>query len=85
MKKDNINMEDLKTIEFNYDNLDILKIVKYFIGVVINDIEYMNGNLSDFNRYDLGSNYIIKSDDLESLCSIRDTINDIIEYNKEVA
>lgn len=88
MKIDNINMEDLKTIEFNYDNIGILKCVKYLIGVVLNDVEYMN-DTSDINNdtleyLDLGNNTKIKKEDLESLYSILDTIHFISEYNKEV-
>ena len=33
--------------------------------------------------YDLGNNKYIKREDLESLVSITDTIENIIEYNKE--
>ena len=86
MKIDNINMEDLKKIEFTYDNLDLLKIVKYFVGVVINDIELMNDSIKrllEKQYLDLGNNNIIDRDDLESLYSILDTINDIEDYNKK--
>lgn len=87
MKIDNINMEDLKTIEFNYDNLDLLKIIKYFIGVVLNDVDYMNdtmyGGNEEQQELDLGNNYIIKREDLESLYSILDTIYDVVNYNKK--
>jgi len=82
MKIDNLNIEDLKKIEFTYDNLDLLKIIKYFIGVVINDIDYMNDLTSESEKYDLGNNYKIKNEDLESLYSILDTIQDIVDYNK---
>ena len=82
MKIDNINMEDLKTIEFNYDNLELLKVIKYFVGVIVNDINLMNDIENDYmNDYDLGNNTYIKREDLESLCSIMDTIQDIIDYN----
>lgn len=82
MKIDNINIEDLKHIEFNYDNLDLLKVINYFVGVVINDIEFMNNLVDEKENYDLGNNNIIKNEDLESLVSIMETINDIINYNK---
>ena len=82
MKIDNINIEDLKNIEFNYDNLDLLKVINYFVGVVINDIEFMNNLVDEKENYDLGNNNIIKNEDLESLVSIMETINNIINYNK---
>lgn len=86
MRIDGILMKDVETIENNYDNLEILKIIKYLIGVVVNDVEYMNNDIELFNDkdFDLGNNHIIKSEDLESLCSILDTINNIENCNKEV-
>lgn len=88
MKIDGINMEDLKTIEFNYDNIGVLKCIKYLVGVVVNDIDYMNEKSEEIagdylQELDLGNNTYIKRDDLESLYSILDTINDIIDYNKD--
>ena len=84
MEINGINMDDLKKIEFTYDNLHLLDIIKYFIGVVLNDVEYMNSDI-DKDTYDLllGNNTYIKRDDLESLYSILDTINDIEKYNKD--
>jgi hypothetical protein len=86
MKINGIDMEDIYTIENNYDNLQVLDVVKYLIGVVLNDVDYMNGdkNYDDLNEFDLGNNYIIKKDDLESLYSILDTITDIQKINNEV-
>jgi hypothetical protein len=79
--KDN---KDVQTIENNYDNLGILKIIKYLLGVVINDIEYMNETIDvDTEDLLLGNNNYIKREDLESLTSILDTIEDIKQYNKE--
>lgn len=80
--------KDIQVIENNYDNLGILRICKYLLGVVVNDIDYINkahiavagDYLSDF---DLGNNNYIEREDLESICSILDTINDIEKYNKE--
>lgn len=83
MKIDNINMEDLKHIEFTYDNFDLLKVIKYFVGVIINDIEYMNDLVIEQEYYDLGNNNIIKNEDLESLVSIMETIENIKNYNKK--
>lgn len=85
-------MEDVKTIENNYDNLGILKICKYLINVVLNDIEYINKDFFEDNErekiegfeFDLGNGKVISQEDLENLVSIVDnTITDIEEYNKE--
>ncbi|MBR0369350.1 MAG: hypothetical protein IKC22_00820 [Bacilli bacterium] len=73
--------KDIEKIENNYDNLEILNAVKYLIGVVINDIEYMNDLTDEKENYDLGNNYIIKNEDLESLVSAMETLQDIINYN----
>lgn len=73
--------KDIEKIENNYDNLEILNAVKYLIGVVINDIEYMNDLTDEEENYDLGNNYIIKNEDLESLVSAMETLQDIINYN----
>ena len=74
-----MKIEDLKTIMNNYNNLEILEIVKYSLGMVINNIAL---DYNEKSEYDLGNNYIIKNDDLESLVSITETIDDIIKYNK---
>ena len=81
------NNKDVQTIEFNYDNLGVLKCVKYLLGVVVNDIEYMNSEAYEIAGdymidYDLGSNYHIEVDDLESIVSIIDTLENVIEYNE---
>jgi len=73
--------KDIEKIENNYDNLEILNAVRYLIGVVINDIEYMNDLTDEKENYDLGNNYIIKNEDLESLVSAMETLQDIINYN----
>lgn len=92
MKIDGLKMSDIQTIENNYDNLDILKICKYLINVVLNDVEYINQDYFEDNErqkienfdFDLGSGNIIKQEDLESLTSIVDnTISNIENYNKE--
>lgn len=76
--------KDVENIFNNYDNLSTLKIVKDLINIVINDIEYMNDMENDYmNDFDLGNNTYIKREDLESIVSIIDTINDIINYNEE--
>ena len=83
---DRTKMDDIYRIEYNYDNLGILKICKYLINVVINDVNYMDDsdNLLERQILDLGNNNIIKRKDLKSLVSIVDnTITDIINYNKE--
>lgn len=71
----------LEKIENNYDNLEVLKIIKYLVGVVVNDVDYMNDLVNEEENYDLGNNYKIKNEDLESLVSILDTITNIINYN----
>lgn len=71
-------------IFYNCDNLEIIDITKYLLQVVINDIGLMNNLINEKENYNLGNNYKIKNEDLESLCSIIDTMNNIVEYNKEV-
>lgn len=73
--------KDIEKIENNYDNLEILNAIKYLIGVVINDIECINDLTNEKENYDLGNNYIIKNEDLESLVSTIETLQDIINYN----
>lgn len=77
---------DVQTIVNNYDNLEVLSIIKYLTQVVIADVEYMNDLDNDMTTaYDLGNNNLIRKDDLESLVSIVDTISDIERDNgKEV-
>lgn len=87
MRINGILMEDITRIKDNYDNLKILDIIMYLTNVVINDIEDMNKENIEIAQdylidYDLGNGKYIKSQDLESLVSITDTITDIIEYNK---
>lgn len=80
--------KDIQTIVYNYDNLQMLEIIKYLTNVVINDIEYMNSENEEVAfdymiDYNLGNNKYIMKEDLESLVSITDTIENVIEYNKE--
>lgn len=82
MRKEYI--DDIKNnIFYNCDNLEIIDITKHLLQVVINDIDLMNNLINEKENYDLGNNYYIKKEDLESICSIIDTMNDILEYNKE--
>lgn len=81
------NLKDIQHIENNYDNLEILKIIKYLLVVVSNDIYFMN-DASDINNneikyLDLGNNKKIKKEDIGKLYSFIDTLYFIIEYNKE--
>lgn len=85
--------KDVQVIENNYDNLAILKICKYLINVVINDIEYINKEYFEDNEreeiedflFDLGNGNVIEQEDLESLVSIIDTIEKIENIdNKEL-
>ena len=75
--------KDVQTIINNYDNLEILGIVKYLTQVVIADVENTN-DLDNYmtTAYDLGNNNLIRKEDLESLVSIVDTIN-VIEHDNE--
>lgn len=66
----------------NCDNLELLQIANHFIDRVVNDIELMNNLIDENDTYDLGNNYVIKNEDLESLISITETICDIENYNK---
>lgn len=77
---------DVQTIVNNYDNLEILSIVKYLLQVVIADVNYMNDLDNDMiTAYDLGNNNLIRVDDCGSIVSIVDTISDIESDNgKEV-
>jgi hypothetical protein len=86
MEINGINMEDIYKIENTYDNLKVLDICKYLLGVVVNDIQYMN-DASDLNNdniqhLDLGNNTKIRKDYYESLYSVIDTINFIEWENK---
>lgn len=81
------NNKDVQVIENNYDNIGILKIIKYLLFVVCNDIQFMN-DASDLNNdlvdyIDLGNNKKIKKEDYESLYSAIDTIYFILKDNKE--
>lgn len=85
MKIDGVYMNDLYTIENNYDNIGILKAIKYLLGVVANDVQFMN-DASDLNNdmieyLDLGNNTRIKKEDYESLYSAIDTIWFILKDN----
>lgn len=75
--------ENMENIIYNCDNVELLKVVNYLVGVVVNDIENMNDLINEKDYYDLGGNYMIKNEDLESLVSITETIDNITKYNKE--
>ena len=87
MEKEYNSIEEYYTEDiFNScDNLETLSIVKYLINIVLCDIEEMEemGLINEKDCYDLGNNTIIKNEDLESLVSITETIDDIINYNKK--
>ena len=69
--------------------MHLLDIIKYFIGVVVNDVEYINQEFFEDDErkkvdnftFDLGNGNVIEQEDLESLYSILDTINNIEAYN----
>ena len=75
------NNKDIRKIENSYDNLGILNVCQYLLGVVVNDIEYMNDLVDEKENYDLGNNTKIKNEDFESIVSIIDTLKDIEYYN----
>lgn len=75
--------EIIEKIENNYDNLDILDMIDYLLGVVINDIEFMNDINEDKENYDLGNNNYIKKEDLESIVSAQETAKNIVYYNNK--
>ena len=77
-----MNRKEIEDYCFNnFDNLEILDLVKYLLNVVINDIGLINDLVNEREHYDLGNNYIIKNEDLESVVSIIETIEDILNYN----
>lgn len=87
MKIDGLYMNDVQIIENNYDNIGILKAIKYLLGVVANDVQFMN-DPSDLNNdmieyLDLGNNTRIKKEDYETLYSTIDTIYFILKDNEE--
>ena len=75
--------EIIEKIENNYDNLEILDMIDYLLGVVINDIEFMNDINEDKENYDLGNNNYIKKEDLESIVSAQETAKNIVYYNNK--
>lgn len=80
MKIDGIKVKDIETIENNYDNLEILKIIRYLTGVVINDIQFMNRTNKEY--LDLGNNNKIKRTDFENLYEYIKTIYSITKDNE---
>jgi len=80
MKIDGILMKDVETIENNYDNLEILKIIRYLTGVVINDIQFMNTTNKEY--LDLGNDKKIKRKDFERLYEYIKTIYSITKDNE---
>lgn len=73
-------MEYAEKIENNYDNLEILKIIRYLTGVVINDIQFMNRTNKEY--LDLGNNNKIKRTDFERLYEYIKTIYSITKDNE---
>ena len=80
MKSDYI-VELVNKITDNSDNLELLEIIKHLVKVVIDDIEFMNDLSKEEEEYCLGGTDIIENEDLESLVSIIDTINNIVNCN----
>ena len=80
--------EILTKVENNFDNLEILDMVDYLLGVVINDIEYMNEENFKIAEdylidYDLGNNYYVNKEDLETITSAKETIHNVVYYNSK--
>lgn len=82
MKSDYI-VELVNKITDNSDDLELLEIIRHLVKVVIDDIEFMNDLSKEEEEYCLGGTDIIENEDLESLVSITETIDDIINYNNE--
>ena len=70
-----------KEIMENCDNLEMLRIAKSLICNVVGKVDELNDLTDEEEYYDMGDNYIIENEDLESLVSITDTIYDIVCYN----
>ena len=88
MQKLDFNKE-VQEIYNNYDNLEVLEIVKYFLVGVVASIDRINKENIDVAQdylidYDLGNNYYIMEEDLESIVSIIDTISDVLKYNENI-
>lgn len=88
MEKDNINYTQLDNLSYDYNNIELLKVAKYLLGKVVNDIDIINKESYDIAEdylidYDMGCDTYIKKEDLESIYSILDTIHDIEEYNRK--
>lgn len=86
MKINGLDMKDIQTIENNYDNIGILNVIQYLLGVVVNDINFMN-DASDINNeeiqfLDLGNNTKIKKDHFGDLYTLIDSIYFINKYNE---
>lgn len=81
MLKNIRDIKEIQTLEFNYDNIELLQIINYLINVVINDIELMNDLTNEKDSYDLGNNYTIDNEDLESLVSSEELTKNIVDKN----
>lgn len=81
--KDLNKNEDIQKIANNYDNKELLTIIKYLLQVIINDVEYMNNLKNDMTTaYNFGNNNLIRKDDFESIVSFIDTIENVENDNK---
>lgn len=81
MLKNIRDIKEIQTLEFNYDNIELLQIINYLTNVVINDIELMNDLTNEKDSYDLGNNYTIDNEDLESLVSSEELTKNIVDKN----
>ena len=81
--KDLNKNEDIQKLANNYDNKELLTIIKYLLQVIINDVEYMNDLKNDMTTaYNFGNNNLIRKDDFESIVSFIDTIENVENDNK---
>jgi uncharacterized Fe-S radical SAM superfamily protein PflX len=69
----------------DFNNVETLALIDDLLELVINDIKYMNKKDLDneeVKELDLGNNYYITREDLETITSAEETIYDIVNYNK---
>ena len=86
MEKSNYIEKQVENILDNSNNVERLQACKIILDAVIKDIELMNDLSQEQEEYDMGARtedsiYIIKSEDLETLVSAKETLEDIDYYN----
>lgn len=81
MEKNNYIEKQVEYILDNSDNMERLQVCKIILDAVIKDIELMNDLSQELEEYDMGATYIIKNEDLETLVSAKETLENIDYYN----